>query len=1182
MHDIITPQLFSYECKSSQNKRRQPAKGPQLFLLHDIVFPSQFHCIVPRQQHRNWTYTSNINPPPPLPKKRWSADSSLDHHHSSHPCTHQSKQSKEGRRECTMTTQAADTATALAPSASAAGGPRHRYNNHSTGKQYRNQYQYHHGQRDYHAHRHNQQRTAEDESFAKLTIKYGQSLHTLKQVFASEWSDHDLLTILDEVQGDVDTAIDRISQGHGEKWGEVNKSKKKDKKDSTSSVHSSSKSHQFSEDRSFPDARPSRGMSRGRAGFRGRGRGGTLGYRDRRHESGPEPVAVLDSPNPDALWADAADISNNSVPVSVEKADVEINNVNSNSTNENYSNAWSEVAVESTAVAADSWSAADTWSTAPSTWAVASGQVSSQITDNSSKPRDNKPKPQNRSRPQQDSRSGGGYNKKKAWAPNTAAGARTRNSSDPNTIANGVSDTNNAEFDDSINHSDVSVPSQSVSAPSSSAAKVASAYSKAPSKVSAAVASWAKIAAPAPVVSPHAVEKPAIPNKPTVPIAPTAATGTPTSLPAAKHSPPRTTAPAKREQAAPPTTPSAEANDEKLTKTRETQRLADKPMTHKLPPVTSESIQPAFIPSPSLMSQSGPQDGRVVAPTSNPISRSSSPQLRSQPEQLQLPLPTPVSQQRSQHEEASASLQTMSRPPPGLHKQPGQNRAVQQPRKKQDNPVVLPSNAPADDSAVQTTSLRFGSVGVAEPSDPAGDEIMTGHNEYTTSICSTNNSIPSNVVAHHALNSHDEVVHAPQVLPSAAVLSAPSVVRPDIAAPAQPVPSQYSQQAASQRAMQVPVQMLQPGLPPILNIAPGAPMTVPDANAFAQQMVQLGGFSMSGVPSEYGAWGENRGMMGYYDPNNYGQSSAAPASQTQPSTPKYHEGPMPGLGHPVSTMSAPPVGHMTQMTPGVSSHGPAQGAGVAAQTIAGPGGPQGQATSHQSQAPLPSQPQQSQQQYMPYYQQYGYPQYYMPAPPQQYQTPYGTQYTQPFAPKSMYPPYATASSAPGAQGGNKVGQYAAYGQNQMYGYEDTENNYKAGVYGGSAPGFSAFGETPQSLKAPGGSSPQQSQEYKRTNTRYTPDSSNRNYSPLSSMTGQSSLGQHVPQQPQYPPLSQQPGMNLSNPGNFMTPGQQPNVAAPQQQPPQQQGYPQYSQGYYAYGNQGVAGSRGNQTGYWNQ
>ena len=95
----------------------------------------------------------------------------------------------------------------------AGGAQRHRDTSNKAGKRHRSQFQHHPKGPD----PHQQAKTDEDQVFAKLRFTYGQKLQTLKEVFTSEWSDNDLLTILDEVQGDVDTAIDRISQGNEER-----------------------------------------------------------------------------------------------------------------------------------------------------------------------------------------------------------------------------------------------------------------------------------------------------------------------------------------------------------------------------------------------------------------------------------------------------------------------------------------------------------------------------------------------------------------------------------------------------------------------------------------------------------------------------------------------------------------------------------------------------------------------------------------------------------------------------------------------------------------------------------------------------------------------------------------------------------------------------------------------------
>jgi hypothetical protein len=50
------------------------------------------------------------------------------------------------------------------------------------------------------------------DSFLQLKLKYKSELATLKELFSS-WSDDDLLASLQEVGGDLERAINRISEG---------------------------------------------------------------------------------------------------------------------------------------------------------------------------------------------------------------------------------------------------------------------------------------------------------------------------------------------------------------------------------------------------------------------------------------------------------------------------------------------------------------------------------------------------------------------------------------------------------------------------------------------------------------------------------------------------------------------------------------------------------------------------------------------------------------------------------------------------------------------------------------------------------------------------------------------------------------------------------------------------------
>jgi hypothetical protein len=60
----------------------------------------------------------------------------------------------------------------------------------------------------------------------KLKQKYNVQLSSLKELF-SEWTEEDLLFTLQDTDGDLDLAIDRISEGHANQWDEVKTKKSK-------------------------------------------------------------------------------------------------------------------------------------------------------------------------------------------------------------------------------------------------------------------------------------------------------------------------------------------------------------------------------------------------------------------------------------------------------------------------------------------------------------------------------------------------------------------------------------------------------------------------------------------------------------------------------------------------------------------------------------------------------------------------------------------------------------------------------------------------------------------------------------------------------------------------------------------------------------------------------------------
>ncbi|KAH8921750.1 hypothetical protein BT69DRAFT_302638 [Atractiella rhizophila] len=105
-----------------------------------------------------------------------------------------------------------------------------------------------------------------------LRAKYaGEKLNTVKEFFPN-WSEEDLLFVLQEAGGDLELAIARISEGHAQQWSSAKT--KKPKKDANSSALPSDSFNDLSGGFSESGRGRGRGGSRGgRGGFEGRGRG---------------------------------------------------------------------------------------------------------------------------------------------------------------------------------------------------------------------------------------------------------------------------------------------------------------------------------------------------------------------------------------------------------------------------------------------------------------------------------------------------------------------------------------------------------------------------------------------------------------------------------------------------------------------------------------------------------------------------------------------------------------------------------------------------------------------------------------------------------------------------------------------------------------------------------------------
>ncbi|CAG8445203.1 9845_t:CDS:2 [Acaulospora colombiana] len=106
---------------------------------------------------------------------------------------------------------------------------------------------------------------ADTQEVKNLKTQYKNELNTLQELFAN-WTEADLLFALQEASGDLEVAVNRISEGHTTQWGEVKsrKSKKEHnhKAKASGQQPGSSRGHQRG-------GHSDRGRPRGEGGFRG-------------------------------------------------------------------------------------------------------------------------------------------------------------------------------------------------------------------------------------------------------------------------------------------------------------------------------------------------------------------------------------------------------------------------------------------------------------------------------------------------------------------------------------------------------------------------------------------------------------------------------------------------------------------------------------------------------------------------------------------------------------------------------------------------------------------------------------------------------------------------------------------------------------------------------------------------
>ncbi|KAK9237648.1 hypothetical protein V1525DRAFT_403375 [Lipomyces kononenkoae] len=143
-----------------------------------------------------------------------------------------------------------------------------------------------------------------DDTIQSLKTQYSTGLQSLSELFP-DWSDEDLLYLLSETAGDVETAVARITEGHASQWGEVKK-KSKERSKSKGPLTPSE----------FPrSAGPASTRGRSRGGLESRGRGRSDRGRSRGgHTNGRVTHEVIEDFTP-SLHTQAPDNSNDAAAV---------------------------------------------------------------------------------------------------------------------------------------------------------------------------------------------------------------------------------------------------------------------------------------------------------------------------------------------------------------------------------------------------------------------------------------------------------------------------------------------------------------------------------------------------------------------------------------------------------------------------------------------------------------------------------------------------------------------------------------------------------------------------------------------------------------------------------------------------------------------------------------------------
>ncbi|KAH8593388.1 hypothetical protein B0O99DRAFT_515557 [Bisporella sp. PMI_857] len=120
--------------------------------------------------------------------------------------------------------------------------------------------------------------TNDDSEVAQLKKKYGSKVSTIKEMFP-DWTDEDVVFALQETNGDLETTVERITEGSITQWGEVSKVKKSKAKEPAATILGDStntgKGSRGGRANTDSGRGRGRGIDRGRSG---RGRGASVAH----------------------------------------------------------------------------------------------------------------------------------------------------------------------------------------------------------------------------------------------------------------------------------------------------------------------------------------------------------------------------------------------------------------------------------------------------------------------------------------------------------------------------------------------------------------------------------------------------------------------------------------------------------------------------------------------------------------------------------------------------------------------------------------------------------------------------------------------------------------------------------------------------------------------------------------